>query len=185
MQTDNPMRPMKVADLIPYENNSRVHSDQQVIQLANSIEQWGFTIPILIDERNMILAGHGRFLAAKQLGIEEVPCIMADGWTSEQKRAYVIADNKLAENSSWDTGLYFSELKELSEIGFDLTLAGFDENMHFSYEPNLQPMTSYQDITATDINSAAEEVGTIKPSTQRATDVICPHCGGEFEFSGI
>ena len=128
MQTDNSMQPMKVAELIPYENNSRVHSDQQIRQLANSIEQWGFTIPILIDENKMVLAGHGRLQAAKSLNINEVPCIVADGWTDAQKRAYVIADNKLAENSEWDMSTYYAELKSLADTGFDLTFAGYTSN---------------------------------------------------------
>lgn len=185
MRAADKIEPKKVSDLIPYEKNSRAHTEAQIQQLSNAINEWGFTIPILVDDQNVVLAGHARLQAAKSLGMESVPCIVADGWSDEQKRAYVIADNKLAENSTWDTGLYFAELKELSESGFDLTLAGFDENMSFSYEPNLQPMTSYQDITANDIDSAAERVGTITPSTQKVTDVICPHCGEEFEFSGI
>ena len=189
MQTDNSMRPMKVADLIPYENNSRIHTDQQISQLANSIEQWGFTIPILIDEANMILAGHGRLLAAKQLGIEEVPCVMADGWTEEQKRAYIIADNKLAENSSWDTDLYFSELKELSSLGFDLSLAGFDSDLNFSFKPNLSPNTEYAEVTDGDIEKANKSiyeqfVGAGTKPHKDALDVICPECGEEFTVSG-
>ena len=83
-------------DLIPYARNSRTHSEDQVNQIASSIKEFGFTNPVIIDEENGIIAGHGRVLAAKKLKIDKVPCIQVDGWTQAQKKAYVIADNKLA-----------------------------------------------------------------------------------------
>lgn len=116
----------KVADLIPYARNSRTHSDEQIAQLAASIKEWGWTIPILVDETGGIIAGHGRVMAARKLRILEVPVMVARGWTEAQKRAYVIADNQLALNSDWDKQLLSVEIADLKELNFDLTLTGLD-----------------------------------------------------------
>lgn len=121
---DRPER-RKVADLTPYARNARTHSDAQVAQIAASIKEWGWTNPILIDGTGGIIAGHGRVLAARKLGIEEVPVLVADGWTEAQKRAYVIADNKLALNAGWDEALLKVEFGELAGLDFDLSLTGF------------------------------------------------------------
>lgn len=118
----------KVDSLIPYLNNSRTHSDEQVTQVASSIREFGFTNPVLIDGQNGIIAGHGRVMAAKKLGLEEVPCIVLEGLTDAQKKAYVIADNKLALNSGWDLDLLKVELEGLNELGFDLDLLGFSDD---------------------------------------------------------
>jgi len=114
-----------VSSLTPYARNSRTHSDEQVAQIAASIKEWGFTTPVLIDPDGGIIAGHGRVMAAQRLGLEDVPCIIAQGWTEAQKRAYVIADNKLALNAGWDEDLLKIELKDLDADGFDLSLTGF------------------------------------------------------------
>ena len=116
-----------VSGLTPYAKNARTHSDEQVAQIAASIEEWGWTIPVLVDEDGGIIAGHGRILAAEKLGIAEVPVMVVAGWSEEQKRAYVLADNKLAENAGWDSALLASELQELAG-GFDVSLIGFTEN---------------------------------------------------------
>lgn len=113
--------------LIPYARNSRTHSDTQVAQIAASIKEWGWTTPILVDEEGTIIAGHGRTLAARKLGLAEVPVMVARGWSEAQKKAYVIADNQLAMNAGWDTELLAVELKELGELGFELDLIGFDD----------------------------------------------------------
>lgn len=115
-----------VKDLIPYAKNSRTHSDAQVAQIAASIKEFGWTNPILVDGDNGIIAGHGRLMAARKLGMDEVPVIELDGMTDLQKKAYIIADNQLAMNSGWDTGLLQIELTELQSEGFDLDLIGFD-----------------------------------------------------------
>lgn len=117
----------KVSDLEPYAANARTHSAEQVDQIAASMGEWGWTVPILIDDKGGIIAGHGRVLAAKALGIDEVPCMIAKGWTEKQKRAYVLADNKLAENAEWDTDLLKIELTGLGDEGFNLDLIGFGE----------------------------------------------------------
>lgn len=122
---DKPER-RKVADLIPYANNARTHSEQQIAQIAASINEWGFTNPVLVDETGMIIAGHGRILAAQKLGIDEVPTIRADGWSEAQKKAYILADNQLALNAGWNEELIGIEIERLQELDFDIGLIGFD-----------------------------------------------------------
>ena len=94
-----------VSSLVPYATNARTHTDRQIDQITASITEWGWTNPVLVDENDTILAGHGRVLAAQRLGIAKIPVIVAEGWSDEQKRAYVLADNKLAENAGWDMEL--------------------------------------------------------------------------------
>ena len=114
-----------VEQLIPYARNARTHDAQQVDQIAASIREWGWTNPVLVAEDGTIIAGHGRVLAARKLRIAEVPVMVAAGWSEEQKRAYALADNKLALNAGWDEALLSLELKELEGLGFDLDLTGF------------------------------------------------------------
>lgn len=113
--------------LIPYAKNSRTHSDEQVAQIAASIKEWGFTTAVLVDESGSIIAGHGRLMAARKLGLTSLPVMVAKDWTDAQKRAYVIADNKLAINAGWDNDLLALELGELGDLGFDLELTGFTD----------------------------------------------------------
>lgn len=117
----------KTADLIPYVNNARTHSEQQVLQIAASIKEFGFNSPVLVDGENGIIAGHGRVMAAKKLGLDEVPTIELKHLTKTQKKAYILADNRLALNSGWDNDLLALELGELSDDGFNLDLLGFDD----------------------------------------------------------
>lgn len=114
--------------LIPYARNARTHSDEQILQIAGSIREFGFTNPVLIDGDGGIIAGHGRVMAARKLGLADVPCIRLAHLTDAQKRAYVIADNKLALNAGWDDALLALELRELAEMDFDLRLTGFDDD---------------------------------------------------------
>lgn len=116
----------QVTDLIPYARNSRTHTDEQVAQIAGSIREFGWTNPVLIDGDAGIIAGHGRVLAAQRLGLKEVPTIQLDHMTEAQRRAYVIADNKLALNAGWDNDLLKVELGELQALDFDLALIGFN-----------------------------------------------------------
>jgi ParB family chromosome partitioning protein len=115
-------------DLVPYENNSRTHSQQQVDQIKRSMTEFGFTNPILIDERNGIIAGHGRLQAAQELGIKLVPTIALKGLTEAQRKAYVIADNQLALNAGWDIDALRFEIESLNDQDFDLSLLGFDSD---------------------------------------------------------
>ena len=120
------LRPIEA--LIPYVKNSRTHSDAQVAQIAASIREFGWTNPVLVDGENGIIAGHGRVLAARKLGLTEIPCIEISDMTDAQKRAYVIADNKLAENAGWDFNILAVEFADLNKIGFDIELTGFEED---------------------------------------------------------
>lgn len=109
--------------LYPY--NSRTHEPEQIAQIAASLTEFGWTNPILIDDDDQIIAGHGRLMAARSLNMHRVPCLRLSGLDSDQRRAYVIADNKLAENAGWDLSMLRLELKDLEEVGFDVGLIGF------------------------------------------------------------
>lgn len=136
-----------IADLIPYARNARTHSDEQIAQIAASMREWGWTNPVLIDETGTIIAGHGRVLAARKLGITDVPVMVASGWTEAQKRAYVIADNKLALNAGWNLDALGAEFRELTELGFDCELTGFvgDELQALMLE-NTEGLTDPDDV---------------------------------------
>ena len=123
--------------LVPYARNSRTHSPEQVAQIAASIKEFGFTNPVLIDEDGGIIAGHGRILAAQKMGLTEVPCLTATGWTDAQRRAYVIADSKLALNAGWDTDMLAVEFADLKDAGFDLSLTGFSLDEIAAFEPDV------------------------------------------------
>ena len=116
-----------IARLTPYVRNARTHSDEQVAQIAASIEAFGFTNPVLADEAGTIIAGHGRVLAAQRLGLADIPVMVARDWSEAQIRAYLLADNKLALNAGWDTATLALELGELNAMGFDLALTGFSD----------------------------------------------------------
>lgn len=126
---------MPLASLTPNARNPRVHSAQQIDQIASAIKEWGFTTAILVDESHTILAGHGRYAAAQKLGLEQVPVMVAAGWSDAKKRAYVIADNKIALNSAWDDELLNIELESLKDEGFDVDLTGFEDFGNDEIEP--------------------------------------------------
>ena len=119
---------VNVADIVPYSRNSRQHSAAQITQIVASIQQFGFTNPVLIDEHNGLIAGHGRLAAAQQLRMPQLPAIVLAGLTDAQKAALRIADNKLALNATWDDDLLRTELADLRDLGFDLSLTGFGED---------------------------------------------------------
>ena len=125
-----------VADLIPYARNSRTHSDAQVAQIAASIREFGWTNPVLLDGDNGIIAGHGRVMAAQKLGEVQVPTIELGHMSETQKRAYIIADNKLALNAGWDEQMLALEIQDLKDVGYDLELLGFDLNELQSIDDN-------------------------------------------------
>ncbi len=174
----------RVEDLNPYDKNSRVHSDEQIDQIVDSIKTWGWTIPILIDEENTVIAGHARLSAGQKLEYEEIPCIVAKGWTEQQKKAYVIADNKLAENSNWDMGLFFQELKLLNDDGFDLKLIGIDNEMDFNFSNSYTPNIDFSEISQKDINNAEQNQQNLGHQEIHVQTVVCPKCMNEFEISG-
>ena len=139
-----------IVDLIPYARNSRTHSDAQVAQIAASIREFGWTNPVLLDGENGIIAGHGRVMAAQKLGETEVPTIELSHMDDNQKRAYIIADNKLALNAGWDEQMLALEIDDLKNAGYDLNLTGFDLN-------ELQSMDENDDVENNDINSPIDE----------------------------
>lgn len=142
-----------IEKLVPYAKNSRTHSEEQVAQIAASIKEWGFTTAVLVDESGSIIAGHGRVMAARKLGLASLPVMVAAGWTDAQKRAYVIADNKLALNAGWDNELLALELGELGDAGFDLELTGFtDEEIKA-----LMPVEVTEGLTDPDAAPAVQE----------------------------
>ena len=112
--------------LIPYVNNAKIHSEEQVTRIASSIREFGFVNPVLIDKEYNIIAGHGRVMAAKKLDMAEVPCLYIEGLTEAQRKAYILADNRLGELADWDMDLVTSELEMLQELDFDIDLTGFE-----------------------------------------------------------
>ena len=160
-----------VNDLIPYARNSRTHSDDQVTKIAASIKEFGFLNPVIVDGENGIVAGHGRVMAAKKLGMQELPVIEADHLTDAQRRAYVIADNRLALDSAWDIDLLKIELKDLDENGFDLKLTGFEigELTSMFDEPDFAPGTE-------------DDQGKLDQLEPKM--VVCPNCLEEFDSRG-
>ena len=149
----------KTEDLIPYARNSRTHNEAQVAQIAASIKEFGWTNPILLDGENGIIAGHGRVMAAQKLGESKVPTIELSYMTDIQKRAYIIADNKLALNSGWDNELLALEMDDLKDAGYDITLTGFD----------------FDEVNIEEIEEAE------KPKDDTPKIMVCPHCGNEFD----
>ena len=158
-----------VASLVPYARNSRTHSDAQVDKIAASIREFGFLNPIITDGQDGIVAGHGRVLAAQKLGMDTLPVIEAAHLTDAQRKAYVIADNRLALDAGWDNDLLKVELQDLDGQGFDLTLTGFDigELSALFDEPNFEPGTE-------------EDQGKLDELSPKM--VTCPHCGGEWDL---
>lgn len=118
-----------IGALTPYERNAKLHSPEQVRKIADSIREFGFISPCLIDREGNVIAGHGRILAAQELGMTEVPCVYVEGLTEAQRRAYILADNRLTELGEWDTELLDLELKELKEMDFDVAFTGFDVDL--------------------------------------------------------
>lgn len=170
----------KVADLVPYAKNSRIHSEKQIKQLADSIKEWGWTVPVLIDEAGGIIAGHGRVMAAQLLDITDVPCMIASGWSEGQRRAYVIADNKLSENSEWNFDVLDIELAELGLIDFDVKLLGFEPMVGPSFLPSVDPRVNYKNVNEADLEAAADKIENQRGQPTNKVSVTCPHCGEDF-----
>jgi DNA modification methylase len=141
------IKEVEVTALIPYAKNSRTHDDAQVAQIAASIKEFGWTNPILVDGDKGIIAGHGRLMAARKLKMDKVPVIELSGMTDAQKKAYVIADNRLALNAGWDNAMLTIELKDLEDEGFDLSLTGFDDS---ELDALLNPIEETEGLTDED-----------------------------------
>ena len=160
---------LPVESLIPYARNSRTHSDAQVAKIAASIKEFGFLNPIITDGKGGIVAGHGRVLAAQKLGLKLLPVIEAEHLTEAQKRAYVIADNRLALDAGWDNDMLRIELTDLDVAGFDLTLTGFDlgEITAIFDNPDFAPGTE-------------DDQGKLDELAPKM--VTCPHCAAEWDL---
>ena len=127
MTTTKEFQLVDINKLVPYANNARTHNKEQILKLRSSLREFGFVNPVIIDKAYNVLAGHGRIEAAKEEGIAEVPCVYADHLTEAQKKAYILADNRMALDAGWDEELLSVEMQELQELGFDLSMTGFDE----------------------------------------------------------
>ena len=128
MTTTTEMQLVDINKLIPYVNNARTHSPEQITKLRSSLREFGFINPVIIDKDFNVLAGHGRLMAAKAEGITEVPCVFAEHLTEAQKTGYILADNRMAMDAGWDDELLKVEMEALQDMGFDLSMTGFDES---------------------------------------------------------
>ncbi|MER9352003.1 ParB/Srx family N-terminal domain-containing protein [Mesorhizobium sp. M0514] len=148
--------------LTPYRNNARTHSKKQIRQIADSIEKFGFTNPVLVDEKNNVLAGHGRLSAARLLGWKEVPTLSITHLNQAQKRAYIVADNRIAEKAGWDKQILAIELQALVDLDFDVSLTGFDipevDLIISEFSPNNQDDESEEDETGLPEQSAGPAI---------------------------
>ena len=162
----NQIEYVATATLIPYARNARTHSEQQVAQIAGSIQEFGFNNPVLIDAENGIIAGHGRVMAANLLKLETVPCIRLAHLSDAQKRAFILADNRIALNSGWDTEMLANELSDLHADDVDLGLLGFDADelgKLMGVSPDFEPGTE-------------DEQGRLDEKAK----TTCPNCKHEF-----
>jgi hypothetical protein len=146
-----------IADLIPYARNSRTHSDAQIVQIAASIKEFGWTNPVLLDGENGIIAGHGRVMAAHKLGETEVPTIELSHMDENQKRAYIIADNKLALNADWDNEMLALEINDLKDAGYDFGLIGFSLDEIEELNPEEKENTYTQKVDIPTYEPSAEK----------------------------
>lgn len=127
MTTTTEFQLVDINKLVPYANNARTHNKEQILKLRSSLREFGFVNPVIIDREYNVPAGHGRIMAAKEEGIAEVPYVFVDHLTEAQKKAYILADNRMALDAGWDEELLSVEMQELQELGFDLSMTGFDE----------------------------------------------------------
>jgi DNA modification methylase len=179
-----------IAKLIPNARNARTHSGEQVDQIAASLREWGWTNPVLVTEQGTIIAGHGRVLGAKKLGLSEAPVMVATGWSKAQIRAYALADNKLAMNAGWDESVLNLEFAELQELGFDLDLTGFstDEIAAFGAnaiegltdpdeapEPPVEPVSLTGDLWILGRHRLLCGDGTVGADVRRLLGGVQPH----------
>lgn len=155
-----------INSLTAYTKNSRTHDESQIKQIAASIKEFGFTNPLLIDNKNNIIAGHGRLMAAKLLNLDSVPTITLDGLSDTQKRAYIIADNKLALNAGWDNELLMIELNSLNDDDFDMDLLGFD----------VASLAIAMGLGADFDAGTSEDQGKL----DKIEPIVCPACSHEF-----
>jgi len=153
-------------ELTPSEHNARIHPPEQIEALVESIRVYGFLVPVLVDEENRIIKGHGCVEAAKAAGLEKIPIVRNEGLTEAQKRGFMLADNRLAEMSHNDMEAVVKELQALREMDFDTDLTGF----------------SYEELAGDDLSGLAGLFEDAPPKQKEPKKVVCPHCGQEFEL---
>ena len=158
------LQEVAVSKLIPYEKNAKKHGEYQIEKLKRSIEEFGFVNPCLIDKDFNLVAGHGRVLAAKELGITKVPCVFVEGLTDAQRKAYILADNRLGELGEWDMTLVLDEIQELKNLDFDISITGFQGS---------DPDAFGSDDSYFDDNN--------EPEIKEGKKCACPRCGFLFE----
>jgi ParB-like chromosome segregation protein Spo0J len=176
----------KVSDLVPYFNNPR-RNEESVDFLVNSIKQFGFKVPILIDTKNVIISGHTRLKAAEKIGMETVPCIVDKELSEEQIAAFRIVDNKVAEHSEWDMKKLSQEMDlklfDFTQYGFlDLELDLIKDDQNIDFKPTLQPQFSDNEITNEEIEKRALELANKMIKEQQIIKVQCPYCDEQFEI---
>lgn len=171
-----------LARLKPYDRNARTHSAEQVAQIAASIVEFGFVNPILVDSNDGIIAGHGRLSAAQELGLKSVPVVVLDHLSDRQRRAYVIADNKLALNAGWDTDLLRAELGELAELDFDMDLIGFSDSELSGLLSDVQELEAENQGEVEKLPAEKNYEGATEYSEDSFQNFKhqCPRCGFEF-----
>jgi hypothetical protein len=162
MQSTERLEKVKIDKLEAYARNARTHAKEQILQLRASLREFGFVNPVIVDKDYNIIAGHGRVLAAREEGLTEIPCVFAEHLTEAQKRAYILADNRLALNAGWDEELLALEFGELKDLGFDLELTGFDPKeieKLFADDGNTVQDDDF------DLTAALEEAAFVLPAT--------------------
>jgi len=164
----------KISELTENPENPRKHSDKQILQISQSIKEFGFTNPLLIDEKDIIIAGHGRYMAAKKAKLKNVPCIVLDNLSKEQKKALVIADNKLAINSSWDEDLLWKQIKDLTDSDFDINLIGFELEQ-------VMPLVEEDDLVVQDLLEEWQGMPDYEQDDKTSFRSVIVHFEGEEE----
>lgn len=173
---------LKISEITEYEQNPRKNY-VAVQKVAMSIEKYGFQQPIVIDKKNVIVAGHTRFKAAKKLNLQSVPCVIADNLTDDEIKAYRIADNKVAEYSDWDEGVLISELSLLKDVDFDLTLTGFDENELFKLLKEAQAIEKEDDVPECNIKEYKTKQGDVWQMDEHI--LVCGNCLDEKNYKAL
>ena len=175
----------KVADLIPYDRNPKIHPDSQIADLRDNIRRAGLNNPITIDENNRVINGHGRLYAIQQLGWEEVSCSIKSNKTEEEKKFIGISDNKIAENATYDNALLYQELKDMGEELREISGANEDFRA-MEYQPNTAPSFDYKEVDDDDLAKASDNIYNAfdeqgKDKSEKGKEVVCPYCAESFK----
>ena len=185
------IKQLDASGLVPYARNAKWHSEQQIQAIAKSITEFGFNNPVLVDVEGGIIAGHARVLAAEKLGLRAIPCIRLSHLTPNQKKAYILADNRLTEmGSGWDSELLETELKDIDfgelgnfgveDFGFDILLQDAPAPTNTETRPDVNPDIDDKVYTDDELEKAADKTSEITDKVRKQISVMCPECGAEF-----